>query len=146
MSIRTVVLAALGAGLLASAAAAADATPAPAGDKSGSAQPAPASTTGATQSADATQSKGEEHSWGQKKYKERINVVARKPDRHDVAWIDSRDRTSWRTFTQWQGVRDERPMVARKVFGFHEPRPHVRRAERVERLARGPLRGPAPSE
>ena len=37
-------------------------------------------------------------------------------------------------------------MVARKVFGFHEPRPHATRAERVERTSRGPIRGPAPSE
>lgn len=124
MSIRTLVLAGLAVGLLATVApvSAADET-APAGEsKSAEAQP------------------------GEKEYKQRVNLVARKPLRHDIGWMEGRDRASWREFTTWQGIRDERPMVARKTLGFHEPRPHLRRAERVERLARGPLVGPAPAE
>ncbi len=122
MTFRSLILASLAAGLLATAHPAAAEEAAPAA--------APA----------AAAEKGE------KEWKERVNIVARKPHRHDITWLDGRDRTSWREFTQWQGVRDERPMVARKVFGFHDPRPHVRRAERVERVSRGPIRGPAPSE
>lgn len=126
MSIRLLVVAGLAAGLLAttaSSAAADEAAPAPA--------PAAAGATAHP---------------GEKEYKERINIVARKPSRHDVPWLDGRDRTSWRTFTTWQGIRDERPMIARKSLGFHEPRPHATRAERVQRISRGPLQGPAPSE
>lgn len=124
MRIRFVLLAGLAAGLLSTAALAEEAAPA-------AAPAAPAA---------------DEARKGEKEWKERINIVARKPARHDVSWIDSRDRSGWRTFTTWQGIRDERPMVARKTLGFHEPRPHATRAERVERVSRGPLRGPAPSE
>jgi hypothetical protein len=133
MSFRHVVLAGLAAGLLATAAAAADEA-APAGT------PAPTAAPASDSAAENQVRRGE------KEYKERVNIVARKPLRHDINWIDSRDRSGWREFTTWQGIRDERPLVARKVFGFHEPRPHIRRAERVERISRGPLRGPAPSE
>ena len=81
---------------------------------------------------------------GAKENKERINLVARKPLRHDIGWLDEHDRAGWREFTTWQGVRDERPLIARKTIGFHEPRPYATRRERVERTSRGPLRGPAP--
>ena len=83
---------------------------------------------------------------GEKEYKQRINTVARAPMRHDIEYIDGRDRTSWRGFDTWQGIRDERPLVARKTLGFHAPRPHATRWERVLLVSRGPLRGPAPSE
>lgn len=129
MRLRIVVAAGLAAGLLATVASAEEAAPAP----------APATTP-------ASAAEEQVNAHGEKEYKERINLIARKPSRHDVGWLDSRDRMGWRDFTTWHGVRDERPMVARKVLGFHEPRPHVRRAERVERVSRGPLRGPAPSE
>lgn len=80
---------------------------------------------------------------GQKTYKERINTVARGPLRHDLDYIDSRDRWSWHGHTQWQGIRDKRPIIARKTLGFHDPRPHVPRHERVMRVSRGPIRGTA---
>ena len=85
-------------------------------------------------------------STGQKEWKERINVVARNPHDLDIAYLDSRDRTGWRDFSTWQGVRDERPIIARKTAGFHAPYPHRSRAERVLLIGRGPLRGPAPTE
>ena len=83
---------------------------------------------------------------GTKMYKERINLVARKPLRHDVEWLDSRDRWSWQGHEKWQGIRDARPMIARKTLGFHAPRPHVPRRERILRIGRGPIRGPGFSE
>lgn len=129
MRARWMIVAAVAASLTASAALAADEAPAPA--------PAPTAT---------DSGKEADTRLGEKEWKERINLVARKPARHDIAWIDSRDRVSWRTFSTWQGVRDEHPMIARKTQGFHEPSPYVRRAERVERISRGPLRGPVPSE
>jgi hypothetical protein len=79
---------------------------------------------------------------GEKRWKERINTVARKPLRHDIEYTDSRDRDEWQGQTTWQGVRDRRPMVARKTMGFHDPRPHRPRAERVLLVSRGPIRGP----
>lgn len=87
-----------------------------------------------------------QYAHGEKEWKQRINVVARQPDRHDIAYIDSRDRAGWRDFSVWQGVRDERPIIARKSMGFHAPDPHRPRAERVLLIGRGPLRGPAPTE
>ena len=83
---------------------------------------------------------------GQQEWKQRTNVVARKPSNIDIAYLDSRDRTGWRDFSTWQGVRDERPIIARKSSGFHAPYPHRPRAERVLLIGRGPLRGPAPTE
>ena len=83
---------------------------------------------------------------GGKEWKERINVVARKPLRHDIEWIDGQDRTNWHEFNLWHGLRDERPMIARKTLGFHAPDPHRTRQERVLLLSRGPLRGPAPAK
>lgn len=80
---------------------------------------------------------------GQSEYKERINLIARKPLRHDIQYIDSKDRGSWNGYTVWQGVRDERPLVARKTMGFHDPRPHRTRKERVLLVSRGPIKGPA---
>jgi len=141
MRFRHVILAGLAAGLLASTAAAADEAAAPAPAPT----PAPAATPAEEQSA-AAKLVADEDRTGEMEYKERINIIARKPSRHDINWLDSRDRSGWREFTTWQGIRDERPLVARKVFGFHVPRPHATRAERVERMSRGPLRGPAPSE
>jgi hypothetical protein len=126
MKLRIVLSALLAAGIAASVAAA-DA-------------PAPAPAPTATAPAGAPNP-----GMGPKEWKERINLVARKPYRHDINWLDSHDRSSWRTFTTWQGVRDERPLIARKVMGFHEPRPHATHAQRVETLSRGPLRGPAPA-
>ena len=131
MTFRTLMLACLAAGLLATAAAAA-------------ADEAPAAPAASAPAAERSAPAHDE--LGEKEWKERINIVARKPLRHDVPWIDGRDRTGWRDFSGWQGVRDERPMVARKVLGFHDPRPYIRRFERVERISRGPIRGPAPSE
>ena len=72
--------------------------------------------------------------------------MARNPHDLDIAYLDSRDRTGWRDFSTWQGVRDERPIIARKTAGFHAPYPHRSRAERVLLIGRGPLRGPAPTE
>ena len=86
----------------------------------------------------------EEMGVGEKRYKERINTVARAPRRHDVEYINGRDRTSWGEFTQWYGIRDARPLIARKTLGFHERNPHATRWERVRIVSRGPLRGPAP--
>ena len=133
MRMRTLALAGLAAGLLATAASAEETAPAPASAPA----VAPTTTSAAEEQVNAH---------GEKEYKERINIIARKPSRHDIGWLDSRDRSGWRDFTVWHGVRDERPMIARKSIGFHEPRPHATRAERVERISRGPLRGPAPSE
>jgi hypothetical protein len=129
MNFRTLMLAGAFAGLLAATAAADDAKPAD-----------------TAASADTASAKAPHDDLGQKKYKERINIVARKPLRRDIGYIDSRDRTAWHDFTIWQGVRDERPIIARKALGFHEPRPHRPRAERVLLIGRGPLRGPAPAK
>ena len=96
--------------------------------------------------ADTAQGKAPHDQPGQKEYKERINVVARHPHRHDIEYIDSRDRMSWHDYSEWQGIRDERPIIARKTMGFHAPRPHRPRFERVLLIGRGPLRGPAPTE
>jgi hypothetical protein len=108
----------------------------------------PASAPAATSMDDGTRAtaKEAEGRLGEKEYKERINVVARKPLRHDIPWIDSRDRSSWHDFTVWHGVRDERPITARKTIGFHAPDPHRKRFERVLLVGRGPIRGPAPAK
>jgi hypothetical protein len=90
--------------------------------------------------------KGGEPRLGEKSYKERINLVARKPLRRDIEEVKSWDRTSWNGFTTWQGVRDERPIIARKTMGFHDPRPHRTRMERVLLVSRGPIRGPGFTE
>ena len=81
-----------------------------------------------------------------KTHKERINTIARRDQEHDIKYIDSRDRASWGSFDTWQGIRDRRPMIARKTMGFHAPRPHVPRSERELRISRGPIRGPGFSE
>ena len=83
---------------------------------------------------------------GVKTWKERINTVARKPAEHDIKWLDSTDRSGWNGYTVWQGIRDERPLVARKTMGFHEPRPHKTRRERVLTISRGPIQGPGFAE
>lgn len=83
---------------------------------------------------------------GVKTWKERINTVARKPAEHDIQWLDNRDRSGWNGYTIWQGIRDERPLVARKTMGFHEPRPHKTRRERVLTISRGPIQGPGFAE
>lgn len=79
---------------------------------------------------------------GVKTWKQRINTVARRPLRHDIKWIDSRDRVSWGEEETWRGIRDERPMIARKTHGFKEKRGHLTRRERVTRISRGPIQGP----
>ena len=96
----------------------------------------------------ATETKAPVKTMGEKKYKARINIVARKPLRHDVPWYEAtyRDRHAWHDFTTWQGTRDQRPLVARKSMGFHAPRPHRGRSERVLLVSRGPLKGPAPAK
>lgn len=83
---------------------------------------------------------------GEKTYKERINTVARKKHRHDINWLDSTDRSSWGEHKTWRGIRDERPLIARKTLGFHDPRPHRTRRERVLLISRGPIQGPGFSE
>ena len=83
---------------------------------------------------------------GEKTYKERINTVARKRLNHDIRWLDTRDRDEWQGHTIWQGIRDERPLIARKTMGFHDPRPHRPRKERVLMLSRGPIQGPGFAE
>lgn len=127
MNVRILFLAGLAAGLLSAGSAMAE-------EATTTAAPAPAP-------ADST-----EKGLGQQEWKQRINVVARKPANHDIQYIDSRDRTGWRDFSTWQGIRDERPIIARKSLGFHAPDPHRPRAERVLLIGRGPLRGPAPTE
>lgn len=129
MNIRTVMLAGLAAGLLVTGNAAAE-------EEQGS--------TAAT--TDSSSGKAQQTVLGDKEHKERINVVARRPANHDLPYIESRDRAGWREFNSWQGIRDERPIIARKTMGFHAPRPHRPRAERVMLIGRGPLRGPAPTE
>ena len=89
---------------------------------------------------------GQSPKLGHKTWKERINTNARKPLRHDIEWLDSRDRTSYQDFQVWQGIRDERPLIARKTTGFHEPRPHKTRRERVLTISRGPIQGPGFAE
>lgn len=89
---------------------------------------------------------GREPPLGHKTWKERINTVARKPLRHDIQWLDSRDRTEWRDHEVWHGIRDERPLIARKTTGFHEPRPNKTRRERVLTISRGPIQGPGFAE
>ena len=89
---------------------------------------------------------GQEPKLGHKTWKERINTIARKPLRHDIEWLDSRDRTEWQDHQVWQGIRDERPLIARKTTGFHEPRPHKTRRERVLTISRGPIQGPGFAE
>src|SRR5204863_4407398 len=127
MNVRKLILAGIAAGLLCTGTAMAD-------------EAAPAA-------APAAQPSGTpDKPLGQQEWKERINVVARKPANHDIAYLDSRDRTGWRDFTTWQGIRDERPIIARKSLGFHAPDPHRPRFERVLLIGRGPLRGPAPTE
>ena len=129
MNVRILFLAGLAAGLLSINVGAARA------DEAATAKPA-----------DAAPAASPKYAHGEKEWKQRINVVARQPDRHDIAYLDSRDRSGWRDFTIWQGVRDERPIIARKSAGFHAPDPHRPRAERVLLIGRGPLRGPAPTE
>ena len=90
--------------------------------------------------------KDEKPRLGKKTYKQRINTVARKRVDHDIDWLDSRDRSGWNGYTVWQGIRDERPMIARKTMGFHEPRPHATRRERVLTISRGPIQGPGFAE
>jgi hypothetical protein len=90
--------------------------------------------------------KAQEPKLGHKTWKERINTVARKPLNHDVEWLDGNDRSEWNGHTVWQGIRDERPLVARKTMGFHDPRPHRPRAERVLLISRGPIQGPGFAE
>ena len=125
MNFRKLMLAGAAAGLLIAGTAVADEQPAP---------------------ADTSAAKAPQDDLGQKEWKGRINIIARKPLRHDIAYVDSRDRSAWHDFTVWQGVRDERPIIARKAMGFHTPEPHRQRAERVLLIGRGPLRGPAPAK
>jgi hypothetical protein len=127
MNVRILMLAGLAAGLLVTGSAAAEEQ-------------------GAAAATDSSSGKAQQTVLGEKEYKERINVVARKPANHDLPYIESRDRTGWNEFNSWQGIRDERPIVARKTMGFHAPYPHRPRAERVLLISRGPLRGPAPTE
>ena len=82
----------------------------------------------------------------EKTWKERINTVARKNVEHDLEYIDNRDRDEWQGHEVWHGVRDRRPIIARKTLGFRDPKPDLTRRERVLQLGRGPLRGPAPAE
>ena len=95
-----------------------------------------------SQMSSSSMEKDEKPLMGVKTWKERINTVARKRAEHDIEWLDSRDRTGWNGYTTWQGIRDERPLVARKTMGFHEPRPHKTRSERVLTISRGPIQGP----
>ena len=83
---------------------------------------------------------------GAKTYKERINTVARQPRERDLKWLDGNDRSGWNGYTTWQGIRDERPLIARKTTGFHDPRPHKTRRERVLTISRGPIQGPGFAE
>ena len=99
-----------------------------------------------SQMSSSSMEKDEKPLMGVKTWKERINTVARKRAEHDIEWLDSRDRTGWNGYTTWQGIRDERPLVARKTMGFHEPRPHTTRSERVLTLSRGPIQGPGFAE
>jgi hypothetical protein len=101
-----------------------------------------ASTQGSDEPATYSSAKEPRRKIGEKTWKERINTVARVPREHDIKWIDSRDRTSWQGHSTWQGIRDERPLIARKTLGFHDPRPHRTRAERVLLISRGPIQGP----
>ena len=88
-----------------------------------------------------------EYDMAEKTYKLRINTVARKPLQHDLDYIyANRDRDNWSGVGPWHGVRDMRPLVARKALGFHEPRPHRTRGERVLLISRGPLKGPATNQ
>ena len=135
MTIRTSALACLATSILLASAAAADET---------------ATTTASDDSATAESNEGaakEPHGkLGEKKYKARINLIARKPLRHDVPYYESLDRQEWDGKSPWQGVRDGRPMVARKIMGFHDPRPHRTRMERILMLSRGPIRGTGSDE
>ena len=103
-------------------------------------------TKGSSQMSDSSMEKDETPKLGVKTWKERINTVARRPVAHDIEWLDSRDRTDWNGYTVWQGIRDERPMIARKTMGYHEPRPHKTRRERVLTISRGPIQGPGFAE
>ena len=111
-----------------------------------SAEEAQTKGTTSSQMSGSSMEKGLKPLMGVKTYKERINTVARKRVEHDIKWLDSRDRTGWNGYTVWQGIRDERPMIARKTMGFHEPRPHATRSERVLTISRGPIQGPAFAE
>jgi hypothetical protein len=99
-------------------------------------------TKGSSQMSGSSMEKDASPKLGHKTWKERVNTVARKPLEHDIKWLDSRDRTGWNGYTVWQGIRDERPMIARKTMGYHEPRPHKTRRERVTTISRGPIQGP----
>ena len=101
---------------------------------------------GQTMSDSGMMEKDAEPKLGHKTWKERINTVARKRLHHDIEWLDSRDRTDWDGHQVWQGIRDERPLIARKTMGFHEPRPHKTRRERVLTISRGPIQGPGFAE
>ncbi|MEM7245246.1 MAG: hypothetical protein AAF533_07865 [Acidobacteriota bacterium] len=81
-----------------------------------------------------------------KTYKQRINTIARTPMRHDIEYLKTRDREHWNGHHQWRGIRDQRPMVARKTTGFKDRRPHRTRRERVLLVGRGPIQGPPPAQ
>lgn len=79
---------------------------------------------------------------GEKTWKERINTVARRPLEHDLEMIDTTDRDAWHGYTIWRGIRDRRPLIARKTLGFKDRDPGPTRRERVLLISRGPIRGP----
>jgi hypothetical protein len=139
----------LACGLLALPATADDTQPAPssqratrgdAGDRTRSETPPP----DRTERHDSAKEPREQ--LGEKTWKERINTVARKKVEHDLEYVDSRDRDEWDGHQVWHGVRDRRPIIARKTVGFDDRDPGLTRRERVQQLGRGPLRGPAPAE
>ena len=72
-------------------------------------------------------------------YRERINLVSRKPLRKEIpAGARTPDER------QWSGIRDARPLVARKRT--HPPRVYVKQFEHVKTVARGPIPFPAKRE
>lgn len=72
---------------------------------------------------------------GNKTYRERINTVAREPLRKEVP-----DGPRTPEERRWSGVRDARPLVARKRT--HPPRPEITRFDHVKMVARGPITRP----
>jgi hypothetical protein len=68
-------------------------------------------------------------------YRERINMITRKPLRKDRAEAP-RDQAE----RYWRGVRDARPIIARKRTG--PPDEDRTRWEHVQEVARGPIRMP----
>ena len=74
-----------------------------------------------------------------KTWRERINTVARHPEGKDKVYPQQYETPSPLEHHEWRGVRDLRPLVARKLVRPKKVR--KTREERVDIISRGPIEG-----